>query len=133
LLIIYYLIHFCSFAFRYHIPLKAILLNKNISIAEPEWLNKPPMEATPTSSNIFEWPEVLAAAMHSVLSDMNSIPQPVRVYAASDAELIIERQLFSEAVALYYNNTLPGLSLNELKRLASRKVGFNGTAIIGDG
>ena len=91
------------------------------------------MEATPTSSNIFEWPEVLAAAMHSVLSDMNSIPQPVRVYAASDAELIIERQLFSEAVALYYNNTLPGLSLNELKRLASRKVGFNGTAIIGDG
>jgi len=91
------------------------------------------MEATPTSSNIFEWPEVLAAAMHSVLSDMNRIPQPVRVYAASDAELIIERQLFSEAVALYYNNTLPGLSLNELKRLASRKVGFNGTAIIGDG
>ena len=88
------------------------------------------MEATPTSSNIFEWPEVLAAAMHSVLSDMNRIPQPVRVYAASDAELIIERQLFSEAVALYYNNTLPGLSLNELKRLASRKVGFNGTAII---
>jgi len=77
--------------------------------------------------------EVLAAAMHSVLSDMNRIPQPVRVYAASDAELIIERQLFSEAVALYYNNTLPGLSLNELKRLASRKVGFNGTAIIGDG
>jgi hypothetical protein len=71
--------------------------------------------------------------MHSVLSDMNRIPQPVRVYAASDAELIIERQLFSEAVALYYNNTLPGLSLNELKRLASRKVGFNGTAIIGDG
>lgn len=91
------------------------------------------MEATPTSSNIFEWPEVLAAAMHSVLSDMNRIPQPVRVYAASDAELIIERQLFSEAVALYYNNTLPGLSLNELKRLASRKVGFNGTAVIGDG
>lgn len=91
------------------------------------------MEATPTSSNIFEWPEVLAAAMHSVLSDMNRIPQPVRVYAASDAELIIERQLFSEAVASYYNNTLPGLSLNELKRLASRKVGFNGTAIIGDG
>jgi len=91
------------------------------------------METTPVSTNIFEWPEVLAAAMHSVLSDMNRNPHPVRVYAATDAELIVERQLFSEAVMQYYNNTLPGLSVNELKRLASRKVGFNGTALsVGD-
>ena len=92
------------------------------------------MDTTPTSSNIFEWPEVLAAAMHSVLSDMNRTPQPVRVYAATDAELIVERQLFSEAVMQYYNSFLPALSLTELKRLASRKIGFNGTAIsLGDG
>ena len=119
---------------RYHIPLKAILLNKSISIVEPEWLNQPPVDTTPISANIFEWPEVIAAAMHSVLSDMNRNPQPVRLHAASDGALIIERQLFSDAVAQYYNNALPRLSLNELKRLALRKVGFNGTTTsVGDG
>lgn len=97
-------------------------------------MNRPPMEETPRSSNLFEWPEVLAAAMHSVLCDMNRNPQPVRVYAASDAELIIDRELFSEAVSHYYTSFLPTLSVNELKRVASRKVGFNGTAVsLGDG
>jgi len=87
-----------------------------------------------SSSNLFEWPEVLAAAMHSVMCDMNRNPQPVRVYAASDAELIVDRQLFSEAVSQYYNNILPGLSVQDLKRISSRKVGFNGTPPgIGDG
>jgi len=73
--------------------------------------------------------------MHSVLSDMNRNPQPVRLHAASDGALIVERQLFSDAVAHYYNNTLTRLSLNELKQLALRKVGFNGTTTIsvGDG
>ena len=82
------------FFVRYHIPLKAILLNRRVSIVEPEWLNQPPLDTTPISTNIFEWPEVLAAAMHSVLSDMNRNPQPVRLYAASDGALIVERQLF---------------------------------------
>jgi hypothetical protein len=92
------------------------------------------MEETPRSSSIFEWPEVLAAAMHSVMCDMNRNPQPVRVYAASDAELIIDRQLFSDAVSHYYTSFLPPLSVNELKRVASRKVGFNGTVVsLGDG
>ena len=122
------------FFVRYHIPLKAILLNRRVSIVEPEWLNQPPLDTTPISTNIFEWPEVLAAAMHSVLSDMNRNPQPVRLYAASDGALIVERQLFLDAVAQYYSNTLPRLSLNDLKQLALRKVGFNGTTIsIGDG
>jgi hypothetical protein len=65
---------------------------------------------------------------------MNRNPQPVRLYAASDGALIVERQLFLDAVAQYYSNTLPRLSLNDLKQLALRKVGFNGTTIsIGDG
>jgi len=128
------LLVFCAIYYRYHIPLKAILLNKDLVIVEPEWLNRPPMEETPRSSNLFEWPEVLAAAMHSVLCDMNRNPQPVRVYAASDAELIIDRELFSKAVSHYYTSFLPTLSVNELKRVASRKVGFNGTAVsLGDG
>ena len=93
------------FLVRYHIPLKAILLNRRVSIVEPEWLNQPPLDTTPISTNIFEWPEVLAAAMHSVLSDMNRNPQPVRLYAASDGALIVERQLFLDAVAQYYSNT----------------------------
>ena len=122
------------FTIRYHIPLKAILLNKDIIIVEPEWLHRPPMEETPRSTNIFEWPEVLAAAMHSVMCDMNRNPQPVRVYAASDAELIIDRQMFSDAVSHYYTSVFPALSVNDLKRVASRKVGFNGTPIsLGDG
>jgi hypothetical protein len=82
------------FFVRYHIPLKAILLNRRVSIVEPEWLNQPPLDTTPISTNIFEWPEVFAAAMHSVLSDMNRNPQPVRLYAASDGALIIERHFF---------------------------------------
>lgn len=118
---------------EYKIPLKAILLNKYISIVEPQWRNKPPLEETPTAGCLFEWPEVLAAAMHSVVTDMNRNPQPVRVYAASDADLIIDRNQFSESVKEYYN-MLPRLTVPLIKKVVQRKVGYNEKSMpAGDG
>ena len=71
--------------------------------------------------------------MHSVMCDMNRNPQVVRVHAATDAELVVDRQLFSNAVSQYYDGLLR-LSVNDLKQLASRKIGYNGTShSLGDG
>ena len=113
---------------EYKIPLKQILLNKTVIIVEPQWLDRPPLEETPSVGCIFDWPEVLAAAMHSVCTDMNRNPQPVRVYAASDAELIIDRNHFSENVSAYYDSILR-LTVARIRKIANRKVGYNGKLI----
>ena len=59
---------------------------------------------------------------------MNRNPQPVRVYAASDAELIIDRNHFSENVSAYYDSILR-LTVARIRKIANRKVGYNGKLI----
>lgn len=100
---------------------------------EPQWINRPPLEETPKIGCIFEWPEVLAAAMHSVYTDMNRNPQPVRLYSASETDLVIDRNRFSERVKDYYS-ALPRLTVALIKKIAQRKVGYNGKSLAsGDG
>ena len=77
----------------------------------------------------FVWPEVLAAALHSVHTDMNQHPQNVRLYSTSDLQLVEDRNVFKETTrGPYYDGTLRAATMTNAKllRILCRKVGYKG-------
>lgn len=113
----------------WHIPLKLFLLDRTVVIESPDWLYRHPLETKPKKPSSFEWPEVLAAAMHSVHTDMNQHPQNVRLYSTSDVQLVADRNLFKETVrGPYYEGILRASAMTNQKllRILRRKVGYRG-------
>ena len=112
-----------------HIPLKLFLLDRNNVIEAPDWLYRHPLEAKPMRVSTFVWPEVLAAALHSVHTDMNQHPQNVRLYSTSDLQLVEDRNVFKETTrGPYYDGTLRAAAMTNAKllRILCRKVGYKG-------
>ena len=113
----------------WHIPLKDILLNKDVFIVTPDWLYRHELKGRPTNSSLFEWPEILAAAMHSVQTDMNLHPYPGRLYSPTNTQLIEERNTFKETVrGPYYEGHLRGHAMTNVKLygILRQKVGYTG-------
>jgi hypothetical protein len=73
----------------WHIPLKLFILDRANVIEAPDWLHRHPLEVKPMKVTTFVWPEVMAAAMHSVHTDMNQHPQNARIYSTSDVQIEI--------------------------------------------
>jgi hypothetical protein len=110
----------------FHIPLKTILLNKNVSIILHEWSEK----HTITNINLdFKWPEVIVAAMNSVISEFNPNPPNPRLYTTTDTQLTDDLERFREKCNDYYQGFLSNLTVIGLKNLMKRKVGYTGETI----
>lgn len=111
----------------YYIPLRALLLDAGVHIVSPKWMQQTPLEQCPRSLPLFEWPEVLAAAMNSVAHDMNLNPPPPRLYLPSDVNLLQERTSFLNKVdEPYYTVFIPTTTADYIKKLLKRKVGYKG-------
>ena len=113
----------------WHIPLKLFLLDRNNVIEAPDWLYRHPLEVQPMRVSTFVWPEVLAAALHSVHTDMNQHPQNVRLYSTSDLQLVEDRNVFKETTRVpYYDGILRAATMTNAKllRMLCRKVGYKG-------
>jgi hypothetical protein len=111
----------------FHIPLKLIILNKDNYVKYPNWEGV----AKVTVSNInpdFVWPEVIAAAMNSVLSDFNPNPRNPRLYSTTDADLTADINFFRERCNDYFNS-LKTLTNNTLKIMLKRKIGYTGEVL----
>lgn len=113
----------------YHIPLKALLLDSAQILHFPAWREKP-MQAFPVdNTNMFEWPEVLSAAMHSVRTSMNLHPPVSRLHVPRDEQLVMELNTFMTNVGpVYYDTVLRGnlTTIPQLKQIIDRKVGYSG-------
>ena len=113
----------------YHIPLKVILLDRQQIIRCPAWKDKP-LKACPISNQtIFQWPEVLSAATHSVRTSMNMHPQPSRLYVPRDEQLVMELNIFMANVGpVHYDTVLRGNTTTKerLKDMIDRTVGYSG-------
>ena len=113
----------------WHIPLKNMLLDGDLFIVNPDWLYKHPLQSRPTTMPLFQWPPILAAAMHSVHTDMNLHPQQVRLYSPQDLQLVEDRNLFKETLrGPYYENILraPAMTNTKLLQILRRRVGYKG-------
>ena len=68
------------------------------------------MQAFPVdNTNMFEWPEVLSAAMHSVRTSMNLHPPVSRLHVPRDEQLVMELNTFMTNVGpVYYDTVLRG-------------------------
>lgn len=78
---------------------------------------------------MFEWPEVLSAAMHSVRTSMNLHPPSSRLYVPRDTELVMDLNTFMANVGpVYYDTVLSGnlTTIPRLKEMINRKVGYSG-------
>jgi hypothetical protein len=113
----------------YHIPLKALLLHARQILNYPAWRDKP-LQSFPISNyNMFEWPEVLSAAQHSVTTSMNLHPPASRLYVPRDAEVVMDLNTFTSNVGpVYYDTVLSGTltTIPQLKCMIARKVGYSG-------
>ena len=124
-----YVQHLRANGVGYHIPLKAILLDCQQVISYPAWKDKPLRSFPVSNLNMFEWPEVLSAAMHSVKTSMNMHPPESRLYVPRDEQLVMELNNFMTNVGpVHYDTVLRGTSTTKerLKEMIDRKVGYNG-------
>jgi len=113
----------------YHIPLKAILLDRRVVLNFPAWRDKPLQSFPISNQNMFEWPEVLSAAMHSVRTSMNLHPPASRLYVPRDEQLVMDINTFMDNVGpVYYDTVLRGnlTTVAQLKLMIDRKVGYSG-------
>ena len=78
---------------------------------------------------MFEWPEVLSAAQHSVQTSMNLHPPASRLYVPRDTELVMDLNIFMVNVGpVYYDTVLSGnlTTIPQLKNMITRRVGYSG-------
>lgn len=108
----------------YDEPLKLALYDKEFRIVSNSWNYSISYRALDEK---FEWPEVLAATMHSVAHSMNLNPPNPRMYTSSDVEL--ERKLlrFHEetATAAYYSEA--AFTVEKIKRQLNRQISYQGS------
>jgi hypothetical protein len=126
-----YLEHLRTKRLPYHIPLKAVLLPRSTRINFPAWKDRP-LPVTPVSNqSLFEWPEVLSVAMHSVQTSMNMNPVESRLYMPRDQQLIMDINSFMTNVEpVYYDSQLRDRTTKEkLKAMIERKIGYSGETV----
>lgn len=106
----------------YHIPLKGIILNRNVEL-QTGWANA--LEVAPIDQDI-QWPEIFAMAMNSVVSDFNvNAPDP-RMYTTNDALLQNDLLYFTEKCDNYYEVTVKAFTNAVLISALKRKVSYSG-------
>jgi hypothetical protein len=126
-----YVNHLRARGIGYHIPLKAILLDQAVVLKFPAWRDKPLASFPISNQNMFEWPEVLSAAMHSVRTSMNLHPPASRLFVPRDEQLVMELNTFMANVGpVHYDTVLRGTltTAGRLKDMIDRKVSYNGEA-----
>ena len=81
--------------------------------------------------SLFEWPEVISVAMHSVQTSMNMNPVESRLYMPKDQQLIMDINNFMTNVEpVYYDSLLKDrLTKEKLKAIIERKIGYSGETV----
>ena len=110
----------------YHIPLKNIILNQNSIIIDHRNWSCQLDSARELIRPDFVWPEVVAAALNSVVSEFNPNPPNPRIYSTTDESLVEDVLYFSTKTSVYYDITLKSYTIAALQTLIRRKVGYKG-------
>lgn len=106
----------------YHIPLKRILLCDRTTLCA-NWSTTLAPASIDTS---FQWPEVFALAMNSVVSEFNTHAPDPRLYSTNDALLENDILLFSEKSTGFYEATLKSLANTAITSILKRKLSYSG-------
>ena len=102
-----------------------VLLNANAVIVDHDkWKN----DICPVRDiNInFVWPEIIAAALNSVVSEFNPHPPNPRMYSPTDVALTEAIVLFNIKSSMYYEEILKASTNVFLQSFIKRKIGYNG-------
>lgn len=120
-----YIEHLKSRRQSFHVPLKYILLDRNKRILMPEWSSKivPLHDIEPD----FCWPEMIAAAMPSVVSEFTPHAPNPRLYINTDPQLTVTLNEIDDRLAGYYALlNSPTYTISQLKDILKTKIGFDG-------
>jgi len=109
----------------YHIPLKTIILDSDAFIVDHNQWNCP-INSIRDINPDFQWPEIIAAAMNSVVTDFNPHAPNPRMYSTTDISLEENVLTYTTNSAAYYEIVLAGLTNTALQSVIKRKVGYNG-------
>ena len=118
----------------YSLPLKAVLYDSSFILKKnvKGWKDAPTVARSNLNDGIV-WPEDLAAATNSVLSEINPKPPAARLYLLSNADLLAFLEEFRSKTTIYYQKEpggeLIGKNANQLKKILSVKVQLNGEAV----
>jgi len=115
----------------YHFPLNFFIWNKRMfeRSTAMDVANGVPFSRYISEDPTFQWPELLCAAMNSVVSEFTPHPHLPRVHVSSNAELNELMDLIKSRTVAYYEDALPRLTLQVLtSRLFEAKMGYSGIA-----
>lgn len=107
----------------YHVPLKRWLLDKSMIQEFPEWSTT--VTNYQTYEPDFEFPELLAAAMNSVVTERNVHPPDPRTYVSTDPFLTERLDGFREHLDDYYT-WIASLTVAQLSERLSMRVKYDG-------
>lgn len=111
----------------YHIPLKAYIATDQQMLtldSTISWGRK--LRENPIINADFKWPEVMVAAMNSVVTEFNRHPSAPRLYSVTDELLLSDVNYFQLNTNFYYEEVLPNLLKPDLVSLLKRKVSYTG-------
>jgi hypothetical protein len=107
---------------RYHQPLFLLLYDPRVKLETPLWISS--LKENPLLNPTFEWPEVISAAMNSVVSDFNVAPIfAPRLNSITDQTILRYLEQFRIATLAYYE---AAMTVTEVKILMRRKITFKG-------
>lgn len=107
---------------RYHQPLFLLLSDPRVKLETPLWISS--LKENPLLNPTFEWPEVISAAMNSVVSDFNVAPIfAPRLNSITDQTILRYLEQFRIATLAYYE---AAMTVTEVKILMRRKITFKG-------
>ena len=88
---------------NYHIPLKRYIATHIQTLtldSSVSWGNM--LKSSSIINTNFKWPEVMVAAMNSVVTEFNRHPPQPRLYSVTDDELLNDITSFKEKTEYYY-------------------------------
>ncbi|KAJ1391087.1 hypothetical protein B484DRAFT_408835, partial [Ochromonadaceae sp. CCMP2298] len=117
-----YLLQLQDSRLPYLIPLKSFLLNRKAQNQDFHWDVKIGQAAEIDPG--FQWPEILAAAMPSVVTRFNLNPPPPRQYSTTDTVLLEDLSMCDDVMNPFYvlsmNTKVLPLLVLELKRKGTK-------------
>jgi hypothetical protein len=108
----------------YHIPCKTFILRRAAVIQDIQW--DPEMVRNREMTVDFAWPEVIALAMPSVITDFNPHPPAPRAYSSHDVALQAGVQVFHDAARPFYEAQLDTCTVVVITAKLRRKLSYSG-------
>jgi hypothetical protein len=113
---------------RYHQPLDKIIYDRNVLIRSPDWEFSIKTDISGIDET-YEFPEVFALAMNSVVTDFNRHPPDPRTFAVSLVALTLSINCFKLLTTDYYNFDAPKLLASQIEEQMHQKISYDGNVM----